>query len=84
MNLLADIQATPLEAKMGMDAIETSFVLADFIRAHSVQGAGGDVDGYWVDLEIARFQERSKVPPELFPVAWTQTDHLLCPVQGPS
>jgi CHAT domain-containing protein len=39
MNLLADIQATPLEAKMGMDAIESNFTLADFIRAHSVQGA---------------------------------------------
>ena len=39
MNLLADIQATPLEVKMGMDAIESNFTLADFIRAHSVQGA---------------------------------------------
>ena len=39
MNLLADIQATPLETKMGIDALETSFTLADFVRAHSVQRA---------------------------------------------
>ncbi len=39
MNLLADIYATPLEAKMGIDAVETSFTLADFVRAHSVQRA---------------------------------------------
>ena len=39
MNLLADIQATPLETKMGMDALETGFTLADFVRAHSVQRA---------------------------------------------
>jgi CHAT domain-containing protein len=39
MNLLADIHATPLEARMEMDALETSFSLADFVRAHSVQRA---------------------------------------------
>jgi CHAT domain-containing protein len=39
MNLLADIHATPLETKMEMDALETSFTLADFVRAHSVQRA---------------------------------------------
>jgi CHAT domain-containing protein len=39
MNLLADIRATPLEATMGIDAVETSFTLADFVRAHSVQRA---------------------------------------------
>jgi CHAT domain-containing protein/tetratricopeptide (TPR) repeat protein len=39
MNLLADIQATPFKTKMGIDALETSFTLADFVRAHAVQRA---------------------------------------------
>ncbi|MGD9241444.1 MAG: CHAT domain-containing protein, partial [Desulfobacterales bacterium] len=39
MNLLSDIHATALEATMGIDAVETSFTLADFVRAHSVQRA---------------------------------------------
>jgi CHAT domain-containing protein len=39
MNLLADIHGTPLEAKMEMNALETSFALADFVRAHTVQRA---------------------------------------------
>jgi CHAT domain-containing protein len=39
MKLLTDIHATPLEAKMRIDALETGFELADFVRAHSVQRA---------------------------------------------
>ncbi|GAF84327.1 unnamed protein product, partial [marine sediment metagenome] len=39
MNLLADIHGSPLEAKMKIDALETSFTLADFVRAHAVQRA---------------------------------------------
>ncbi|MGD9042940.1 MAG: tetratricopeptide repeat protein, partial [Desulfobacterales bacterium] len=39
MNLLAGIHATPLEAKMKMDAVETGFIQADFVRAHAVQRA---------------------------------------------
>ena len=39
MNLLADIHATPLETKLEIDGLETSFTLADFVRAHSVQRA---------------------------------------------
>jgi CHAT domain-containing protein len=39
MNLLANIHATPLEAKMGIDALDTGFAMADFVRAHSVQRA---------------------------------------------
>jgi CHAT domain-containing protein len=39
MNLLADIHATPLVAKRETDAVDTSFTLADFVRAHTVQRA---------------------------------------------
>ena len=37
MNLLADIRDTPLEKTMEIDAVNVSFSLADFLRAHSVQ-----------------------------------------------
>jgi CHAT domain-containing protein len=37
MNLLADIRATPLETKMGINAVDASFTLADFVHGHSVQ-----------------------------------------------
>jgi CHAT domain-containing protein len=37
MNLLADIRDTPLEKTMEVDAVNVSFSLADFVRAHSVQ-----------------------------------------------
>jgi CHAT domain-containing protein len=37
MNLLADIRATPLETKMGINAVDSSFTVADFVHGHSVQ-----------------------------------------------
>ncbi len=37
MNLLADICNTPLEKTIEIDAVNVSFSLADFLRAHSVQ-----------------------------------------------
>ena len=37
MNLLADIRATPLETKMGINAVDSSFTLVDFVHGHSVQ-----------------------------------------------
>ena len=39
MNLLTEIYATPMETKIGIDALGTSFMLSDFVRAHSVQRA---------------------------------------------
>ncbi len=39
INLLAGIHGTPLETTIGMDALETSFMQADFLRAHAVQRA---------------------------------------------
>ena len=37
MNLLAEIRATPLETKMGINAVDSSFTVADFVHGHSVQ-----------------------------------------------
>jgi CHAT domain-containing protein len=37
MNLLANISDTPLETKMGLNIVDSSFTLADFLRVSSVQ-----------------------------------------------